>query len=483
MSKLRTAAPTLALLAAAGALSAQNPSSVVARAVAATGGEAAIRALTATAADFHTVTWQLGQEETFESPARATVAYGRITTDWAGHRRVTQQDVRLLTGAVPRQRRVTAGGIGMLETDGRPAPDVPAQVAAAERAMRLAPERLLLAAMANPAGLSALPPRDLRGEPHDGVRYALGPDTLDLWFDRRSGLLTATSVTTDDPILGDRTTATWYTRYAPLNGVRIPRQVDVTVNGRLQNHTVYTTISAVSSAEAAMFAIPDSIAARAQRPGPPPPVSVQMVELAPGVWRAEGGSHHTLVVEQRNQLVMVEAPQSRARTQAVLDTLRSRWPNKRVGVVVSTHHHWDHSGGVRTALANGLPVIVHGRNAGFVRQVAAARKTVSPDELTRRPRQPSIQTVEDSMVIGDGETPVVLYAVPTVHGEGLLAAYVPSGRILFTADVLNPAAVLSASGSAEMVAFARSRGLTVDRYAGAHGAVTAWSAVEAAAAR
>ncbi|MBI2536873.1 MAG: MBL fold metallo-hydrolase [Gemmatimonadetes bacterium] len=460
---------------------AQAPRELVTGAVNAMGGEPAVRAVGAITLSFHTATFALGQEETPASPARATVAYGRIVTDLRGNRQLFEQEVRQLTGQVTRQRRITAGGIGLLETDGRQTPAAAGAAAAAERAMRLSPERLLLAALDHPSTLSALPAREWRGSQSHGVRYAAGPDTLALYFDRWSGLLLVTETVTDDPILGDRRTVTWFTRWQPAGAIQLPRQVDIEVNGRLQSHTIYTTAT-VGDAPADAFVIPDSIANRAQRASAAsPPIVVQLVQLAPGVWRAEGGSHHSLVIEQPQQLVVVEGPQTTARSRAVLDTLRTRFPNKRVGVVVNTHHHWDHSGGLRGYMAAGVPVLTHARNAAFVRQIAAAAKTVAPDQLTRTRQVPAIQTVEDSLTIGSGDSRVVLYRLPTVHVEGMLMAYVPQARLLFASDVLTPAAPLNPAGSAEMVAAARAPGLAVDRFAGGHGGVANWADVERAA--
>jgi len=471
----------LVALAATTQGTAQTPRELAARAVSAMGGEPAVRAVAAVTLSFHTATFALGQEETPASPARATVAYGRIVTDQRSNRQLFEQDLRQLNGTITRQRRITAGGIGMLETDGRPAPAAPGAVAAVERAMRLSPERLLLAALDNPSALSPLPAKEWRGSQSNGVRYAAGPDTLALYFDRWSSLLLVTEIVTDDPILGDRRTVTWFTRWQPAGAIQLPRQVDVEVNSRLQSHTVYTAAT-VGDPPADAFAIPDSIASRAQRgSAAAPPVVVQLVELAPGVWRAEGGSHHSLVIEQPQQLVVVEGPQTTARSRAVLDTLRGRFPNKRVGVVVNTHHHWDHSGGLRAYLAAGIPVVTHARNAAFVRQIAAATKTVAPDELSRTRREPTIQTVEDSLTIGSGESRVVLYRLPTVHVEGMLMAYVPKAQVLFASDVLTPGATLDRTGSAEMVAAARARGLTVGRFAGGHGGIPNWADVERAA--
>jgi glyoxylase-like metal-dependent hydrolase (beta-lactamase superfamily II) len=463
------------------------PAQLVARALEAMGGVDAVRAAPGYTQDYHQVTFALGQEETPASPPRATVAAGRLVSDERGRRLLTVE-TRTVAGAVIRQRRVTAAGIGMIENlnAGTQAPDQPGVVAGIQRSLRLAPAALLLAAHDAPAALTALPVKAWRGEMHDGVRYAGPADTVALYFDRGTGLLTLAEQISDDPILGDRHTTTSYTRWqdaAGGGGVRSPRQIDVEVNGRLQSHTVVTSVD-VAAIPDSLFAIPDSIASRAQPAPPAPPaptVTVTLVELAPGVWRAEGGTHHSLVVEQPGQLVVVEAPQTSARMRAVLDTLRGRFPGKAVGVVVNTHHHWDHAGGVRAALAAGIPVATHRRNAAFVRTIGLARKTVAPDALSRRPVAPVVRVVDDTMTVGSGDARVVIYRLPTVHCEGMLAAYVPAARLLFTSDVLSPAATLAQAGSAEVATLARVRGIAVERVAGGHGGVASWPDVERAA--
>jgi glyoxylase-like metal-dependent hydrolase (beta-lactamase superfamily II) len=464
-----------------------TPRDLVSRAVTAMGGESALRSLRSVTITYHAMTFALGQEETPESPARAALTIGTQTVDYAGSRGVSTLELRNVVGAVNRTRRVTSGGIGMLETNGNPAPDGPGAVLNVERGWRRAPERLLISALDNPAALTRLPARTWRGETLDGVRYANGPDTLSLFFDRRSGLPVLTETLTDDPILGDRRTVTMFTRWQDAGGILLPRQQDVEANGRLQTHVVVTAATTNGAVADSAFAIPDSIAARAQRPTPaPPPVAVTLVELAPSVWRAEGGSHHTLVVDQGTRLVLVEAPQSAARMEAVLDTLRSRFPSKPVGLAINTHHHWDHAGGLRTVMAAGIPVVTHARNASFVRSIAAARKTVRPDAISRRPAartaRPSITTVEDTLVVGTGDGRLVLYRLPSAHVEGFLAAYVPAAKILFQSDVVNAAPAPPAAGSAELVKFVKARGIAVDRVAGGHGVVLPWADVERAAA-
>jgi glyoxylase-like metal-dependent hydrolase (beta-lactamase superfamily II) len=108
-------------------------------------------------------------------------------------------------------------------------------------------------------------------------------------------------------------------------------------------------------------------------------------------------------------------------------------------------------------------------NAAFVRTIGIAPKTVAPDALSGRGRPLQVNAVDDSLVIGSGDGRVVVYRLPTAHVEGMLAAYVPAARILFTSDVLSPGATLALAGSKEIVAFVKARALTVERVAGGHG--------------
>jgi glyoxylase-like metal-dependent hydrolase (beta-lactamase superfamily II) len=459
------------------------PRDLIARAVTAMGGESAVRGVRSITTTFYSITFGLGQEETPESPPRATLTMGTQTSDFAVRRHLSVTEARTVTGAVNQQRRIVAGGIGMTETNGSAAPDNPAAVAAVERGWRRAPERLLIAALDNPAALRSLKPRIWRGESMAGVSYASGPDTLDLYFDGRSGLPVTLETLTDDPILGDRRTVLAFTRWQDANGILYPRQLDTEINGRLQTHTVLTAVTTNSTVADSQFAIPDSIRARAQPGNPtPPPIVVTLVRLAANVWRAEGGSHHSLIVDQGSRLIVVEAPLGAQRMEAVFDTLRSQFPGKPVAVVINTHHHWDHASGLRTVLAANVPIITHARNLSYVRSIAAARKTVRPDALSRRGRSRSaITAVEDSLTIGSGDTRVVVYRLPSAHVEGLLAVYVPSSGILFQSDVVSAAPAPPAAGSAELVKFVQARGIAIERVAGGHGAVVPWTDIVRAA--
>ncbi|HEX6316890.1 MAG TPA: MBL fold metallo-hydrolase [Gemmatimonadaceae bacterium] len=475
------------LLAAPLLLPAQNaPTAMIQRAATAMGGAANLRGLQNVTLEFHSATFALGQEETPYSPARANFVIGRTVTDYARSRGLFTQQSRAVTGAMTQARRVITPTAGMtVINNNAPTADNPNAVANALAEFRSRPERMIVFALDNPSQLSAVEARRIRGELMDGVRIGTGAAAPVFWFDRLSHLPVAVERVTDDPILGDRSTLTIYTRWEDAGGVMFPRQIDTEVNGRLQQHLLNTSITINAALSESDFAMPDSIVARAQpvpaTPPPPAPITVTLAELGPNVWRAEGGSHHSLVVRQGNALLVVEAPQSAARSKAVLDTLRSRFANVPVRTVVPTHHHWDHTGGVREYLAQGVSVVVHPRNVEFIRSIAAARKTVAPDALSRGGRVPEVRGANPVTILGSGDTAVQLLELPTVHAQGMLAAYVPSLRILFVTDVLTPGPTLAPVGSREIVTMVRARGITVDRVVGGHGGIAAWADVERAA--
>ena len=464
-----------------------TPVVIIQRAATAMGGAAALRGLNNATLEYHSATFGLGQEETPMSPARATFAVIRSINDYSGNRRILTQQTRAITGAMTQTHRVITPSIATTATNnGAPTVDNPAAAAAALAEMRSRPERMIVFALDNPSQLTVEPAKRIRGELMDGVRIGSGPDASIYWFDRLSRLPVGIERVTDDPVLGDRSTLQILTRWEDAGGVLFPRQVDSEVNGRLQQHLLVTSVLTNATLMASEFTIPDSLVARAQAvpatPPAPAPVTVTLAELAPNVWRAEGGSHHSLVVRQGNGLLVIEAPQTSVRSKAVLDTLRGRFPNVPVRTFVPTHHHWDHSGGVREYLAQGIEAVVHARNVDFVRGIGAARKTVAPDALSRGGRVPNVRAANPVTILGTGETAVQLIELPTTHAQGMLAAYVPSARILFVSDVLTPGPTLAAPGSREIVAMVRARGITVDRVVGGHGGIAAWADVERAAA-
>ena len=108
----------------------------------------------------------------------------------------------------------------------------------------------------------------------------------------------------------------------------------------------------------------------------------------------KGGSHHSIAIDQRDHIVVVEAPQNEARSAAVIAKVKETIPNKPIRYLVNTHVHFDHSGGLRTYVDEGATIVTHALNKPYYEQAWAAPRTLNPDllaqvEQDRRRSRPS----------------------------------------------------------------------------------------------
>jgi glyoxylase-like metal-dependent hydrolase (beta-lactamase superfamily II) len=194
----------------------------------------------------------------------------------------------------------------------------------------------------------------------------------------------------------------------------------------------------------AAVAVPDSV-----RNAPAPQVRVASQKLADGVWFVGGGSHNSLAVEFKTFAAVIEGPLDDERSNAVIAETHKLIPNKPIRYLVNTHHHWDHTGGIRAFVAEGATAITDERNRDFFRNVVLAPqpRTLSPDRLsqfpfaTTAPGTLALQTFTDRYTISDGTQTIELYHVDGLnHASDMLVAYLPQSKVLVNADLYSPPA-------------------------------------------
>ena len=455
------------------------PRQLIVDGLAAIGGEAAARGLRTLSTDVGAMSLALGQEVTPGGTPPFGARFATLQSDWENRR--SSAAIEFRGGAVFKVRQALWPTGGVAELNGAYTPAPAAQVAIAQRNLRQAPHRLLLAALEPAAKTTPLGQRMREGRRLSGVRVETAQDTAALWFDVATRRLAGIETRTDDPILGDRTTYQSIETWASAAGseLLVPGETRSYVNGQLVAITATAAARANVPLDTLPFTYPDSlrptIAAAAGGPAGTGPVRVQLDSLAAGVYHVTGGSHHSIAVVQGDSIVLVEVPLSTERVRAVLDTLGSRFPRSPVRLAVVSHHHWDHAGGVRSAFAARLPVLTHEGNVAFLKQVASARRSLAPDGVERDFALQIVRGMRDSLAIGTGAGRIVLYDVPNSHATGLLAGYLPSAKALFIADIAPRA---TPAQQRELLDFVRSRELDVERIVPAHGPVMAFTDFE-----
>ena len=264
--------------------------------------------------------------------------------------------------------------------------------------------------------------------------------------------------------LGDLTTTAWFTGYTSVEGVRLPlglmHELDwrgqVSLMFQVDSYRVNVAASELSSAPITTVGIP-----------PSPEAQVAMV--ADGVWDVRVGSAGGPVIEFADRLVMFEAYGGEAQTLARIDAANRLVRGKKVEAVIVSHHHFDHTGGLRAAVSRGLEVISQRGNEGIIREMVTRPAVHYPDALAEHPHALVFTPVDEKLVLEDRTRRLEIYRV-VEHGHmpDAVFAYLPADRLRMEGDLGDAAWPLHFWGSA-LAANIEHYGIAPERNVAVHG--------------
>jgi len=299
----------------------------------------------------------------------------------------------------------------------------------------------------------------------------------------RDNLVQRVTATLPNAVLGDIPVTIEYADYREFGGVKFPTRVKQTAGGF---PTLELIVSEVRPNVAVDLSVPDDVRAAT---APYATVASQMV--ADGVWYVTGGTHHSVAIEMSDHVVLVEAPLNDERTLAVVKEVRALVPAKPIRYVINSHHHFDHSGGLRAAAAEGATVITHEINRAFFDRALARGATIAPDHLATSGKKPAaVEGVRDKRTLTDGTRTVEIHHIAgNTHDDGLLMVYLPNERLLAQADTFTPPPANTpppmppSPFTLNLVDNLTRLGLTVDRLLPLHGRIVPLADLHQAAGR
>jgi hypothetical protein len=258
-------------------------------------------------------------------------------------------------------------------------------------------------------------------------------DTLTLALDATTHLPAWVSYVAPNVNLGDVTVRVAFIGYVPEQGIQMPMGMNTVIDWRnVVQSKIYVDRNFVDE-PVADAAAPESVrAAAVPQDGLGRNVNFEPVKVADHVWYING----TTVFEFDDHLTLFEANRGEAGFLAVLNIANSLVPGKRVTQVIQSHHHFDHSSGLRAAVSEGLTIIARRGNEGIFREVTSRPATHFPDALGRNPQPLRFIPVDDHLKLKDSTNEVDVYhIVGNYHMADGVIAYVPASRLFVEADL------------------------------------------------
>jgi glyoxylase-like metal-dependent hydrolase (beta-lactamase superfamily II) len=310
----------------------------------------------------------------------------------------------------------------------------------------------------SPAGAAAARQRrlELLAHPVTIVRAALDPTTKLSNFRRQGGLqLVDVTVRQGDTLtlavhstsnlpawvsyvgpnanLGDITYRTVFAGYVPEKGIQLPTGFATMIDFRNVVQSKLYVDRNIADGPIDDLSAPASVRSAAPRGAPEGGnANLQPIKVADHVWFLNGNTFF----EFDDHFTMVEANRTDAALQAILKVVNGLVPGKRVTQVIQTHHHFDHSVGLRAAVAEGLTVISRRGNEGIFREMVARPAKLFPDALGRNPKPLKFIPVDDHLKLKDSTNEVDIYhIVGNYHMADGVIVHVPASSLLVEGDL------------------------------------------------
>jgi glyoxylase-like metal-dependent hydrolase (beta-lactamase superfamily II) len=487
---------------------AQAPNDLVKSAVAAQGGADALRALKGAVIKAEAKHWEPGQSFAAGGETRFLGA-STVTLTADAENRVARLDWdRDLK--YPAVERVTyseivtpAFGVVIDAKGAQPMSGI--RLASEQREIGRASPLLMLRAMDNTQNVSALDDQKVGDRSLPAVTYTAAGTKYIIMFDRETKLPAVIRTRDSDHIYGDSNYDLILSDWKPVSGVKLAHTLSYQLNGKEVQRVTYKEITSNPTIAPDTFAVSDDVKAKAKTAATDVPYQwvlrrmfmgrfidsdkvyypenggFKILELAPNVLQVVGGSANNLIVAMKDGIVVFDAPVDDGQSRWVMDQAKAKFPGKPIKYLVLTHHHMDHTGGMRAYVAEGATVVVPTPDMAYFQQVVLASHTLAPDMLQKQPAPAQIVEVKDQMALKDDSVEIRLYNIPNPHVDGMIIGHVVGANtnVVWVTDIWSPGRDAARTpGAVALNDAVKKFGISGATFAGGHGTNAKQSVLE-----
>jgi glyoxylase-like metal-dependent hydrolase (beta-lactamase superfamily II) len=299
---------------------------------------------------------------------------------------------------------------------------------------RWLPQLVLLNVLERAETLRYLGKAEFDKRPQEVIDYVTNDGArLAIYIDQETGLLSKFETLITDRFAGESVLETRFTGQKKAGNYIVPaRRVNV-LNGEVTNDFGFVDVAFNTELRPETFKVPEGMRA-VTFPAPTP-----VTKHADKIYTTSAGGYNVLFVDFNDHVFVMEAPGNDRVSLQAIEQIKKTIPDKPIKYVAVTHHHDDHAGGIRTYVAEGATLIITPGEQEFFKKVSNVRFTAEPDSLTRTPREPKFEPIQNGKrVLTDGTTTVEIYDIGSgPHAEGMLVAYFPDQKFMYQGDLLN----------------------------------------------
>jgi glyoxylase-like metal-dependent hydrolase (beta-lactamase superfamily II) len=358
---------------------------------------------------------------------------------------------------------------------------------------------IVLAMHDNPDRVTAMAAQTVNGKSYPAVQYKGDYGTFIVMFDPATHLPAIVRTREFDVLMGDANYDATLSDWRTAGEFKLPFHIVDTLNGVTIFDTTIDSYTTNTPLASDAFNAPFSMRRGESKPAPAGKMNyqwvlrrlangfyldsnamytddgntLQLTDAGPNMSLVTGGSHNTLIVATDKYLVAFDSPGDDGMSQKVIEMAKAKYPGKSFKYLVLTHHHVDHTGGLRAYIADGATLVVGKGDGTFFRGVLSAPAALNPYGV-KGTATPSVIEVDGKWSVNDGGREIDAYSLDNPHATGYLIPYVPDAKLGFVTDLWNPGPMVATPANPNMVAVVRGvekAGIQPEKFAGGHGGI------------